>query len=35
MKKKSSLIIAFVNVGSRHYYAGINFGGECEWRVSA
>lgn len=24
--------MTFVKIGSRFYYAGINFGGECNWR---
>lgn len=27
--------LTFVNIGKRFYYAGINFGGECNWRVLA
>ena len=25
--------MTFVNIGGRHYYAGIQFAGECEWRM--
>ena len=27
--------MTFVRVGDRFYYAGIQFAGECEWRLSA
>lgn len=27
--------LTFVNIGKRFYYAGIYFGGECDWRMSA
>ena len=25
--------LTFVNIGKKFYYAGINFGGECDWRM--
>ncbi len=25
--------LTFVNIGSRYYYAGVNFGGECKERL--
>lgn len=27
--------LTFVKIDGRYYYAGINFGGECEWRLTA
>ena len=27
--------MTFVRIGGRFYYAGIQFAGECEWRLSA
>ena len=27
--------LTFVNIGKRFFYAGINFVGECEWRMSS
>ena len=27
--------MTFVNIGEKFYYAGIQFAGECEWRLGA
>ena len=29
------MFMTFVTVGGRYYYAGINFGGRCDWRLVA
>ena len=31
--KRWARFLTFVNIGERFYYAGINFGGECDWRM--
>ena len=30
-----SMHMTFVTVGGRYYYAGINFCGRCDWRLTA
>lgn len=30
-----AMYMTFVTVGGRYYYAGINFGGRCDWRLTA
>lgn len=29
-----ALYLTFVNINDKYYYAGINFGGECKWRLT-